>query len=154
MASPQVPSILVVDDEPRVRSGIRRVLAAEGLDVTEASSGAEALAVLRQRPVDVILSDLTMPGMEGLELLCAARIIRPDAVRIILTGSAGVDACVRAINDGAVFRFLLKPWENVELSFIIRLGLRQRRVERRLARMEEALRRSFYDQGGGYGDAD
>jgi response regulator RpfG family c-di-GMP phosphodiesterase len=108
VTAPLLP-VLCVDDEPRVVDGIARHLKRHYL-VLSATSGAEALAILDQEPnIAVILSDLRMPGMSGTALLARARELRPEAVRILLTGQGDLDAAVAAINDGQVFRFLTKP---------------------------------------------
>jgi adenylate cyclase len=120
------PSILIVDDEPLIRQALVRALSGENYELLQAPGGQEALDILQKRGVDLILSDLVMPGMDGLELLKHARVVRPDALRIVLTGHADLDMAVRAINDGAVYRFLLKPWDSFDLRVMIKLALRHR----------------------------
>jgi response regulator RpfG family c-di-GMP phosphodiesterase len=101
--------ILLVDDEPFVLEGLRRQLARE-YEIATATGGADALAALTAGPpFAVILSDLRMPGMNGVELLTAAREASPDTVRMLLTGNADLDAALGAVNQGEVFRFLTKP---------------------------------------------
>lgn len=119
-------SILIVDDEPLIRQALFRALTGEGYELIQAPGGQEALEILKKRRVDIILSDLVMPGMDGLELLRHAREIRPESLRIVLTGNADLDMAVRAINDGAVYRFLLKPWDSFDLRVMIKLALRHR----------------------------
>jgi len=123
------PSILIVDDEPLIRQALVRALSGEGYELLQAPSGIEALEILKKRSVDLILSDLVMPGMDGLELLRNARQVRPEALRIVLTGHADLDMAVRAINDGAVYRFLLKPWDSFDLRVMIKLALRHRTAQ-------------------------
>lgn len=123
------PSILIVDDEPLIRQALLRALSGEGYELLQAPGGLEALEILQTREVDLILSDLVMPGMDGLELLRHARQVRPDALRIVLTGHADLDMAVRAINDGAVYRFLLKPWDSFDLRVMIKLALRHRAAQ-------------------------
>ena len=136
------PSILIVDDEPLIRQALVRALSGEGYELIQAPGGQEALEILKSRAVDLILSDLVMPGMDGLELLRNARTVRPESLRIVLTGHADLDMAVRAINDGAVYRFLLKPWDSFDLRVMIKLALRHRtaQIER-----EEVARRERCD---------
>ena len=107
------PVVLCVDDEPFVLEWLRGVLG-RSFDVRVAGSGAEGLDVLRRDPdaFAVVISDLQMPTMIGSEFLRAARVIAPDAVRMLLTGNSGVDAAIRAVNDAHLFRFLIKPCES------------------------------------------
>ena len=118
-------SILVVDDQPEIRSALRRCLKAGGNTVHEARSGDEALEVVEKHDIDLIVSDYDMPGMTGLELLQRIRIAAPRLRRILLTGRADVHVAARALNEGSVHRFLLKPWENYDLEGIVNLVLRQ-----------------------------
>lgn len=101
--------ILCVDDEPNVRSALMRHLRRH-FDVSDAPSGAEALELLLAAPpFAVIVSDLRMPGMDGVSFLTRAQAIQPTAVRILLTGYGDLEVAVRAVNSGHIFRFLQKP---------------------------------------------
>ena len=110
------PRVLFVDDEPSVTAGIKTALRKAPFDVLTASSGADALSQLEQHAVDVVVSDERMPGMCGSELLSRVRDQYPDTVRMILSGQADLEAAVRAINEGGIFRFLLKPCDPVDLA--------------------------------------
>ncbi|MFH0901747.1 MAG: response regulator [Pseudomonadota bacterium] len=134
-------SVLIVDDEDHVRSALRRTLRGEGYEIIEASSGEEGLDVLRGRPIDIVISDHAMPNMTGLEFLRIARLLRPDSLRIILTGQADLDMAVRAINEDAIYRFLLKPWDQLDLRVMLRLATRHLDAERRNARLLSLVRR-------------
>jgi response regulator RpfG family c-di-GMP phosphodiesterase len=112
--SPRV-RVLCVDDESRVLEAIA-TQHGRHYTIETASSGAAGLALLRVHPdVAVIVSDMRMPGMDGAAFLGAARALCPDAVRLLLTGYADVDAAIRAINDGQVFQFLTKPCQPAAL---------------------------------------
>jgi len=103
------PRILLVDDEVMVLEALRRQLHPK-FDVTTASGGAEAIQiVMRQGPFAAVVSDLRMPGMDGVALLYLIRQAAPDTVRILLSGKADVEAVSAAVNEGSIFRFLLKP---------------------------------------------
>ena len=132
-------SLLLVDDEDGVRAALRRALRGERYEILEAASGRAGLEILRARPVDVIIADNLMPAMNGLEFLCAARMVRPDSVRLILTGHADLETAVRAINEGSVFRFLAKPWDTQALKVLLCLAVRHLESERRSARLLKAF---------------
>lgn len=116
-------SILVVDDQPEVRVALRRALGTASSTIYEASDAHEALDVVKNTELDMVLSDYEMPGMDGLELLQRIRLTQPSVRRVLLTGRADVKVAVRALNEGAVNRFLLKPWDYYELKGIVELTL-------------------------------
>lgn len=113
--TPQVTTILCVDDEPEVLEGLRRTLRREPYRLLTATSAAEALRTIAADSVDVIVSDIDMPGTNGLELVARIRREHPEIVRLLLTGDASLEAAIDAINQGEVHRFLTKPWDNDEL---------------------------------------
>ncbi|PLX50682.1 MAG: hypothetical protein C0613_03375 [Desulfobulbaceae bacterium] len=112
--------ILVVDDDPGVRKALSRVLQGESWQVQTAAGGREALAVLQEGSMDIVISDQRMPGMSGLEFLTAVSRRYPDTMRILLTGHGDANLVLQAIADGAIYRFLTKPWDNDELLTVIR----------------------------------
>ena len=123
-AAPSVRhTVLIVDDEAPIRAAIRRALRDEPYELLEADGGEAALAIIKSRQVDALVVDNAMPGMSGLDLLRIARMTRPDAIRIMLTGRAELDTAIRAINEDGVFRFLCKPWERDALRLTVRLAL-------------------------------
>jgi len=107
--------VLFVDDEASILGSIKRVFRKADFELLTAGSANEALAILRIRQVSVLVSDYSMPEVNGAELLKQARNIQPDMVRIILTGNNDQESVVRAINEGAVSRFLNKPWDDKKL---------------------------------------
>jgi response regulator RpfG family c-di-GMP phosphodiesterase len=111
--------ILIVDDEEEILHSLRGLLRME-FDVHTAQSGPEALRVLEQQPIQVVLSDQRMPEMAGVELLSQARGERPGVVRVLFTGYADVRAVINAINHGQIFRYLTKPWNPDELLTVLR----------------------------------
>lgn len=109
MSTNGLPSILYVDDEPNALEGIARLLRGR-FAVTTVPSGAAAMQALQEGgPFAVIMSDLRMPGMDGVSLLEKARELAPYTVRVLLTGHADLQAAIAAVNEGHVFRFLMKP---------------------------------------------
>jgi diguanylate cyclase (GGDEF)-like protein/PAS domain S-box-containing protein len=113
-------TLLVVDDEENVLHAIRRLLRNEGCQVLVATSGEEALELLASNDVGVILSDQRMPGMTGTELLQRVRKMHPNIVRIILSGYSDASTIADAINKGAVYKYISKPWDNAELVALVR----------------------------------
>ncbi|MBN1824877.1 MAG: response regulator [Candidatus Eisenbacteria bacterium] len=120
--------ILCVDDEKKVVEGLHRNLRTN-YEPHAAGGGAEALETLRRKgPFAVVISDLRMPGMDGLEFLDQVRQAWPDTVRILLTGQADLDATITAINRGRIFRFLCKPSSRREILDAVEAGVRQYRL--------------------------
>ncbi len=111
--------ILVVDDEPEILQTFAFNYRDEFTIVT-ATNADEALAMLRTTDVALIVADQRMPGQSGVDLLAAARAIRPDALRIILTGYTDMETLVRGVNEGEIHRYVPKPWDSAELRAILR----------------------------------
>jgi len=128
-------TILIVDDEEPIRKAIRRVLKFEPYRLLDCGDPVEALRLVEAETVHVVISDYTMPGMLGVDLLRKIRMIRPDTIRIILTGNANLDMAMQAINEGAIYRFLTKPWDNADLQLALRLAQRQWELEDRNRRL-------------------
>lgn len=122
-----LPTVLLVDDEPKVLSALTRQLLEEDFcEVKAALSGAEGLENLEQNiEFALIVSDYHMPGMDGITFLVEAQKLRPDAVRIMLTGAAGLEMAVDSVNRGHIFRFLLKPCPPETFIPAVKAGLRQ-----------------------------
>jgi DNA-binding NtrC family response regulator len=118
--------ILAVDDEPDMLRVLKRALAPLTTNVTTTDDPLLALDILSQHDVEVIVSDIDMPLMNGHELMRRARATRPDVVRILLTGRATVESAMRAINEGEVHRFLSKPFDPVELRKVVAGALERR----------------------------
>jgi DNA-binding NtrC family response regulator len=108
------PKILLVDDEERILRSLSMLLRTQ-YQIFATSDGHEALKILRQENIHVIISDQRMPIMSGTELLRQARDIAPDTIRILLTGYSDADAALDALNDGEIFRYINKPWGPKEL---------------------------------------
>ncbi len=118
-------TLLLVDDEPSVLTALKRVLRRQSYRVLTAASGEEALELLANHEVAVILTDQRMSGMSGIELLARVRTMHPRIIRMILSGYTGVDSLTEAINRGEIFKFLTKPWEEGDLMAAIRDAFRQ-----------------------------
>lgn len=116
-------TLLIVDDEPRIFGALRRALHREPLRLLHAESGEAALAVLEKESVDVVLADENMPGMNGSRLLAEVSRRWPDAVRMMLTGTADMDVVCKAVNEGRISRIFTKPCNEAELIVAIRDAL-------------------------------
>ena len=140
-AAPARPRILCVDDEPHVVEALARLLF-DRFEVHTATSGREAIAQLeRNGPFTVVVTDMRMPELSGVDVLRVARERAPDTVRILLTGHADVESAVAAVNDGSIFRFLLKPCPPEQLRSALDAAVAQERLvrsEREL--LEETLK--------------
>jgi len=110
------PTILLVDDEDSILSALRRLLRRESYQVVTANGGQAGLDELARRRVDVIVSDQRMPGMSGVEFLHRAKELYPDTVRMVLSGYADLQSITDAINEGAIYKFLSKPWDDERLK--------------------------------------
>ena len=117
--------LLLVDDEPGIVKALSRVFRLENYDVLAASSGREGLEKLTEGPVQLVISDFMMPGMNGAQFLREVKQRSPDTIRIMLTGHANTDAVMGAINEGAVYKFILKPWNDDDLRVTVALALEQ-----------------------------
>lgn len=124
----ETPRVLIVDDEERFRATLQKMLAAQGLAVVAVGSGQEALAALEREPYDVVLLDLRMPGMSGIETLAQIKQARPETEVIILTGHASMDAALEIIKLGS-YDYLLKPCPLEEVLLKIDAAY-DRKVER------------------------
>ena len=127
MPDPDAPSatLLVADDDPAVRQSLERTLIREGYGVVLAPDGQAALERLQQGGVDLVLSDLKMPGLTGLELLSRGKAVAPDVDFVMLTAFGTVEEAVRAMKDGAT-DFLTKPFQRAQLIKVVRQALERR----------------------------
>jgi len=134
--------ILCVDDEPNVLRSLTRLFLDDPYEILTALSGAEGLLILdRSGTVPVVISDYRMPGMSGVEFLGEVRKRWPEAVRIVLSGYADTGAIVSAINEGQIYRFVAKPWNDDELRITVANALERYDLGRRNLELAEELRR-------------
>ena len=132
------PRLLVVDDEARQMEALCRTLTPEGYDVTGFSVPQQALAALREQPFDVLLTDLMMPGMDGLALLRAALGIDPDLVGVMMTGQGTVASAVDAMKIGAL-DYILKPFNLTAIRPVLARAVDVRRLRLDNIRLREAV---------------
>lgn len=120
------PAILVCDDDPDILATWRRTL--RGYDVVETDSPRKAMDAMKGRSFDAVVSDFQLDAdLDGLDLLQHVRMIAPDTIRFLVTASRTLDVAVRAVNEGAVDRFFLKPWSDDKLRAALEILLRARR---------------------------
>ena len=124
-----VVSLLLVDDEPGILSSLRRLLRPAGYKIHTAESGKAGLAILEQEPIDLVISDMRMPEMDGARFLEQVRSRWPTTIRILLTGYADVTSTIDAINRGEIYRYIAKPWDDNDLMLIVRDALERRRLQ-------------------------
>lgn len=117
--------LLLVDDEANILASLVRLFRRDGYTLLTAQSGNEGLALIEQHPVGVIISDQRMPGMVGSEFLARAKDLRPETIRMILSGYTELNTVTDAINLGAVFKFLTKPWDDELLRDHVREAFKQ-----------------------------
>jgi putative nucleotidyltransferase with HDIG domain len=135
-----LPRLLFVDDEPGILSAMKRVFRGAGYEIFTAGSGAEALALLETQPVDLIISDMRMPEMDGAQLLEKVFSRWPEIKRILLTGYSDASATIAAINKGKIWRYISKPWDDAELLLCVEQALAHRQLLRENADLAKRIR--------------
>ncbi len=128
-------TLLLVDDEPNILSSLRRLFRPQGYRIFVAESGAEGLEILAREPVDLVISDMRMPEMDGATFLREVRQRWPETTRILLTGYADVTSTVAAINEGEIYRYIAKPWNDTEMIETVRDALERARLRAENARL-------------------
>ncbi len=136
------PIVLVVDDEEANRAALDRILQREGHEVLHAADGREALQVLRETPPDLMLTDLKMPGMSGLELMRAARTVDPDLEVIVMTAFGTVETAVEAMKEGA-WDFVTKPLRRSDIVRAARKALEKRNLVTENRALRDELARAY-----------
>lgn len=132
--------ILCVDDEPNILSALRRLFRAQGYEVLTAPSGSDGLKMLEGGPVDIVISDMRMPEMDGARFLEHVRERWPDTIRLLLTGYADIQSILDAINRGEIFRYITKPWDDNDILLIVRHALERKELEQERLRLEALTR--------------
>lgn len=138
-------SVLIVDDEPSIVAAIKRVLMDDQYRIFSAGNAAEALELLKKQPIHVVISDEKMPGMQGAEFLALVRRQFPDIVRIMLTGHANMNAAMKAINECEIYRFLLKPWDDMELRLTVQSAADKYNLEDENRRLLKIIKHQALD---------
>lgn len=141
-------TLLFVDDERNILASLRRLFRPLGYNILLAESGPAALEIMKQFPIDLVISDMRMPEMDGARFLQEVAKRYPDTVRILLTGFADLTSTIAAINSGKIYRYVSKPWEDTELTLAVSQALKTRRLEqekRELTALTERQNRELKD---------
>ena len=134
-------TLLFVDDELSILSSLKRLFRPHGYRILTAGGGAEGLEILAKESVDLVISDMRMPEMDGAQFLEQVRNRWPHIVRILLTGYADIGSTVAAINRGEIYRYISKPWDDNEIVLTVRDALERKRLEAENARLSELTTR-------------
>ncbi len=126
----ETDNVLFVDDEASILSSLRRLLRKQDFQSFFAESADEGLKILEQQRIDLVISDMRMPGMDGAQFLAEVKNRWPLTVRMLLTGHSDISATIAALNEGGIYRYISKPWDGDQLIEVIQEGLRIRRLER------------------------
>lgn len=137
---PAQPTLLLVDDEDGILSSLKRLLRREAYQVVTANGGQAGLDEMARRQIDVVVSDQRMPGMSGVEFLRQAKKLYPDTVRMVLSGYADLQSITDAINEGAIYKFLSKPWEDDMLKAEINDAFRRKALRDENKHLENLVR--------------
>jgi len=141
-------TLLLVDDEENILASLKRLLRRDGYTILTACGAAEGLQRLAETEVDVIVSDQRMPGMTGVEFLRRAKQLYPDSIRMVLSGYTELQSIIDAVNEGAIYKFLTKPWDDERLRGHVAEAFRQKDLadeNRRLASQVESANASYVE---------
>ncbi|GLK88464.1 HD domain-containing phosphohydrolase [Pseudomonas turukhanskensis] len=133
-------TVLLVDDEVAILNSLKRLLRSQPYDVLLAENGQQALELLDKRPVDLVISDARMPTMDGATLLAEIHRRHPDTLRILLTGYTDMTMLAKAINEGRIYRYISKPWDDDELLLTLKQALSHQHSEKERVRLEQLTR--------------
>ncbi len=134
-------SLLFVDDEPGILSSLRRLFRPHGYRIFLANGGAEGLDILERETIDLVISDMRMPQMDGAKFLEQVRQKWPLVMRLLLTGYADIASTVAAINRGEVYRYVSKPWDDNDIVLLVRQALQHKKLAEENARLLELTSR-------------
>jgi diguanylate cyclase (GGDEF)-like protein/PAS domain S-box-containing protein len=139
MQKPQ-RTLLLVDDEPNILSALKRLLRRDNYKILTAASGKDGLELLGQNKIDVIVSDQRMPGMTGVEFLRTVKTMHPETVRIVLSGFTELQSVTDAVNEGAIYKFLTKPWDDTQLRKHIEQAFQHKEMVDENQRLNQQVR--------------
>jgi response regulator RpfG family c-di-GMP phosphodiesterase len=134
------PKVLLVDDEESILNSLRRLLRGQPYELLLATSGAQALEIMEQHSIDLVMTDARMPNMDGATLLARIHQLYPTTTRILLTGYADMPTIIKAINEGKIHRYISKPWSDEEMLLTLRQSLAHQYSERERQRLEQLTR--------------
>lgn len=133
--------LLCVDDEPNVLKALRRLFRGKEYVIHLAESGAKGLDVLAQQNIDLVISDMRMPHMDGAEFLAKVAKQWPDTVRILLTGYADIESTIAAVNNGKIYSYCSKPWEDQEIKALVAKAIEEKRLREERVQLFDIIHR-------------
>ena len=131
--------IMVVDDAAFMRMRCKKLLTSLGHEVTEAATGSQAVEAYKKNPPDMVLLDITMPDMDGIQFFAEVKKLYPDVTRILLTGYADKENAIKAINQVGIYQYIEKPWDNEGLKMVIRNGIQSKSLKKVLGEKIQEL---------------
>ena len=134
-------TLLFVDDEKNILSSLRRVFSDTDYEILTAESGRQGLQLVKEREVALVLSDYRMPELNGIDFLKQVKKISPSTTRIILTGYADMEVILSAINEGHVYKFIMKPWRVEDLKLEVQKGVERYKLEKEREVLIEKIER-------------
>lgn len=137
-------TLLFIDDEPDIVTSLKRSLR-RGFNVITATSGTEGLDIIKSQSVDLTVSDQRMPDITGDKVLAEAKLLQPDAIRILLTGYSDIEALTNCVNEASIYKYITKPWEPEQLRLTIIRALESLATERRLRSKTAELDQAYED---------
>ncbi len=139
LETPKPATLLFVDDEPNILKSLQRLFRSADYIIYTAESGVTGLEILKQQAIDVIISDMRMPQMNGAEFLALAANQCPETIRILLTGYADIESTIAAVNKGKIYSYLNKPWEDNELKIQIANAVEQKKLREERQQLFEII---------------
>jgi signal transduction histidine kinase len=146
MKNGDTPRVLIVDDEQSIQVGSERILSRMGCQVLSAGRGEEGLEILAREPIGIVLLDMKMPGMDGMEVLQEIRKRHEEILVIVITGYATVETAIEAMKNGA-YDFISKPFEPDQLRIVVNRAIERIRLTREAQKSEQARKRTLLDLG-------
>jgi len=140
----EVFTLLFIDDEPDIVSSLKRSFR-RGFNVITATSGREGIEIIKNQPVDLIISDQRMPDITGDKVLTLAKELQPDAIRILLTGYSDIEALTNCVNEASIYKYITKPWEPEGLRLTVVRALESLSFKRMLRVKSEELDQAYQD---------
>ncbi|MFZ6742606.1 HD domain-containing phosphohydrolase [Undibacterium sp. JH2W] len=132
-----MPVLLFVDDEPNILSSLRRLFRQHSYKIFIANGGQEGLDILEKESIDLVISDMRMPVMDGAVFLAHVKDRWPNTIRLLLTGYADIQSTIDAINRGEIYRYITKPWNDNDIVLVVKQALERKALEIEKKRLEE-----------------
>jgi two-component system, probable response regulator PhcQ len=137
----ETDSILIVDDESNILNALKRTFADGPYRIYTAETAAAGLIIIERHRIKLVISDEMMPRMSGAEFLAQVRVRFPNVIRIMLTGHASLDAAIKSINSGEIYRFFTKPWNDLELRLSVKAAIEKYNLEEENRKLLRLIRK-------------